>query len=141
MIRLAVPDIDDEDIEAVSAVLRSGYLVQGERVREFERRIAARAGTRHAVAVSNCTAALHLSLLALDIKTGDRVAVTAYSWPASANVIALCGAEPLFVDIDARTFNMDPERLDAALADDRRVKAVMPVHAFGGMADMRRILD
>ena len=139
VIRLAVPHVDEADIESVAATLRSGYLVQGERVRAFEEQVRTTVGTQHAVAVSNCTAALHLALLALDVGPGDSVAVTTYSWPATANVIALCGAEPLFVDIDPRTYNLDPERLEAVLAS-RNVKVVMPVHAFGGMADMPRIL-
>ena len=139
MIRLAVPHVDETDIESVAETLRSGYLVQGERVRAFEEKVRAAASTQHAVAVSSCTAALHLALLALDIGRGDCVAVTAYSWPATANVIALCGAEPLFVDVDPRTYNLDPEPLGAVLAS-RNVKVVMPVHAFGGMADMPRIL-
>lgn len=141
MIRLAAPDIGAEDIEAVAAVLRSGYLVQGERVRAFEERVAAFVGARHAVAVSNCTAALHLALVALGIGPGDRVAVTTYSWPATANVIALCGAEPVFVDIEADGFTMDPEMLAAVLERTEGLKAVLPVHTFGGMADMRRILE
>ena len=141
MIRLALPEIDERDIAAVVDALRSGYLVQGARVRAFEERVADAVGTKHAVAVSNCTAALQLALLALDIAPGDHVAVTTYSWPATANVIALCGAEPVFVDIDPRTFNMDPARLEQALAADPTIRAVLPVHAFGGMADMPRILE
>jgi perosamine synthetase len=139
MIRLAVPSIDEEDVQAVAEVLSSGYLVQGPSVADFERRIAEHVGLAHGVAVSNCTAALHLALLALDVGPGGRVAVTTYSWPATANVIALCGAEPVFVDIDPITFNMDAERLADALRG-HRVDAVLPVHAFGGMADMPRIL-
>ena len=95
-------------------------------------------GAEYAVAVSNCTAALHLALLALDVRPGDRVAVTTYSWPATANVIILCGAEPVFVDIDPRTYNMDPAALERAL-ERAPVKIVLPVHTFGGMADMARI--
>lgn len=139
MIRLARPDIDDDDVAAVSAVLRTGFLVQGPAVAEFEGQVAARSGATHGVAVANCTAALHLALRALDVGPGDRVAVATYSWPATANVIALCGAEPLFVDITRDTWTMDPQRLKAALASHRGVKAVFPVHTFGGMADMPAI--
>jgi dTDP-4-amino-4,6-dideoxygalactose transaminase len=141
MIRLAAPDIGADDIEAVAAVLRSGYLVQGERVRAFEERVAGFVGARHAIAVSNCTAALHLSLMALGIGPGDGVAVTTYSWPATANVIVLCGAEPVFVDIEANGFTMDPRALATTLERADRIKAVLPVHTFGGMADMQRILE
>ena len=139
MIRLARPDIDDDDVAAVSAVLRTGFLVQGPAVAAFESQVAVRAGAAHGVAVANCTAALHLALQALDVGPGDRVAVATYSWPATANVIALCGAEPLFVDITPDTWTMDPQRLKAALAADRGVKVVLPVHTFGGMADMPAI--
>lgn len=138
MIRLTVPSIGDEDIQAVAAILRTGFLVQGAQVAAFEAAVAQEVGTAHAVAVSNCTVALHGALLALGVGAGDRVAVTAYSWPATANVIALCGAEPVFVDID-QTFNMNPDRLEEALLRNQ-VKAVLPVHAFGGMADIGRIL-
>ncbi len=135
MIRLTVPSIEDDDLNAVREVHRSGFLVQGPRVAEFEEVVARYVGVEFAVAVVNCTAALHLALLALKIQPGDKVAVATYSWPATANVIALCGAEPVFVDIDPRTFCMDPAKLEAALARTR-CKAILPVHAFGGIADM-----
>lgn len=138
MIRLTVPSIDEHDLQAVREVLASGYLVQGAHVAEFERRVAEFVGTRHAVAVSNCTAALHLGLLALGIRPGDRVAVSTYSWPATANVIALCGAEAVFVDIDPHTYNMDPQLLEQVL-QRTSIRAILPVDAFGGMADLSRI--
>lgn len=138
MIRLAVPSIDEDDLEAVREVLLSGQLVQGKRVAEFERVVADYVGTRHAVAVANCTAALHLALLSVGVGAGDRVAVTTYSWPATANVIALCGAEPVFVDVDPVTYNMDPSLLDATLRRTS-VKAILPVDVFGCMADLQRI--
>jgi dTDP-4-amino-4,6-dideoxygalactose transaminase len=138
MIRLTIPSIEQEDLEAVREVVASGYLVQAGRVEEFERAVAAYVGTAHAVAVANCTAALHLSLLALDIRPGDRVAVPTYSWPATANVVALCGAEPVFIDISPDTYGMDPGALEDALRR-KAVKAILPVHAFGGMADVNAI--
>ena len=138
MIRLTVPSIDQDDLRAVQEVLASGYLVQGARVADFERTVAEYVGTDHAVAVANCTAALHLALLAVGVGRGDRVAVTGYSWPATANVIALCGAEPVFVDINPSTFNMDPEALHQVLRRTN-IRAVLPVHAFGALADMKRI--
>jgi dTDP-4-amino-4,6-dideoxygalactose transaminase len=139
MIRLAAPDLDREDLDAVCGVLQSGFLVQGQEVEAFEQRIKDVTGSTYAIAVSSCTAALHLGLLALQVGPGDRVAVAAYSWPASANVIALCGASPVFVDIDPQSFNMDPRALDRALCAAAPVKAVMPVHAFGAMAAMKEI--
>jgi dTDP-4-amino-4,6-dideoxygalactose transaminase len=138
MIRLASPSIDEDDLEAVREVLLSGQLVQGKRVAEFERVVADYVGVEHAVAVSNCTAALHLSLLSVGVGPGDRVAVSTYSWPATANVIALCGAEPVFVDIDPITYNMNPSLLDATLRRTS-IKAILPVDVFGCMADLSRI--
>jgi dTDP-4-amino-4,6-dideoxygalactose transaminase len=92
------------------------------------------------VALSNCTAALRVALLALGVGSGDRVAVTPYSWVATANVIELCGATPVFVDVDPRTFNMDPELLSVALGDGA-LSAVMPVHTFGNPAGIDHIVD
>lgn len=138
MIRLARPDIDEADIAAVVEVLRSGNLVQGARVAELEAALATQAGVDHAVAVTNCTAALQLALLALGIGPGDVVAVAAYSWISTANVVELCGASPRFVDIDPVSHNMDPAALEVALADGE-VRAVLPVHTFGRIADMPAI--
>ncbi len=140
MIRLTIPSIDDDDLRAVSEVLASGYLVQGPKVATFEQTVADYVGTEHAVAVSNCTAALHVALLALGVGPGDRVAVTTFSWPATANVIALCGAEPVFIEIEQGSYNMDPMALEKAL-EHTTVKAILQVHAFGGLADMPRILE
>ena len=140
MIRLAVPSIDERDLQAVREVLATGFLVQGKHVAAFEAEIARYVGCEHAVAVSNCTAALQLALLALGVGPGDKVAVTTYSWPATANVIILCGAEPVFVDIEAESFNMDSAALERVLQRER-IKVVLPVHTFGSMADMPRILE
>lgn len=140
MIRLAIPSIEEDDLQAVRETLASGFLVQGPHVAAFERAVAEYVGTEHAVAVSNCTAALLLALMALEIGPKDRVAVTTYSWPATANVIALCGAEPVFVEIEPGTFNMDPNALAETL-QRTTVKAILPVHTFGGIADMPKILN
>jgi dTDP-4-amino-4,6-dideoxygalactose transaminase len=139
MIRLASPSLDDRDIAEVAAVLRSGFLVQGEHVAAFESAVAARVGTAHAVAVSSGTAALHLALLSLDIGSGDEVAVPCYSWPATANVVVRVGASPVFIDIDPATQNIDITSLERAALAHPRLRAVMPVHAFGSMADMPAI--
>ncbi len=148
MIRLTIPSIEEDDLQAVREVLASGYLVQGAQVAAFEEAVAQAVGTTHAVAVSNCTAALHLALLALDVRPGDMVLVTTYSWIATANVIELCGAQPVFVDICPDTFNMDPaqleqtlQRLMAQMTTARRVRAVLPVHTFGQVAAMPAILE
>jgi perosamine synthetase len=148
MIRLTIPSIEEEDLQAVREALALGYLVQGPRVAAFEQAVADYVGTKYAVAASNCTAALHLALLALDTWPGDLVIVTAYSFIATANVVELCGAQPVFVDIQPDTFNLDPnclevvlKRLMAASDTARRVKAILPVHTFGQMADMPAILE
>lgn len=142
-IRLGAPSIEQDDIDAIAAVLRTGYLVQGKQVAEFEGALLSYTGTAHAVCMTNCTAALQLALLAKDVRPGDIVLVPAYSWLSTANVVELCGAQPVFVDIDARTFNMAPEALDATLtrlfatAETRgRVRGILPVHTFGQTADM-----
>jgi perosamine synthetase len=148
MIRLTIPSIEEDDLQAIREVLASGYLVQGAKVASFEKTVADYVGTNYAVAVSSGTAALHLGLLALSIQPGDLVVVTAYSFVATVNVIELCGAQPVFVDIQPDTFNMDPNcledilsRLMASTDTAHRVKAVLPVHTFGQMADMSAIME
>jgi dTDP-4-amino-4,6-dideoxygalactose transaminase len=143
MIRLAKPSIDENDINAIANVLRTGFLIQGAKVAEFEKATNGYIQAKHCIAVNNCTTALQLSLLALDVRPGDLVLVTAYSWLSTANVIELCGAIPVFVDINPDTFNMDSKQLEALLTRLKknrtiygRVKAVIPVHTFGLMADM-----
>ena len=146
MIRLTIPSIEDDDLHAVREAVASGYLVQGPRVAAFEQAVATHVGVKHAVAVSNCTCALHLALLALDVRPGDLCVVTAYSWVSTANVIELCGAQPVFVDVHPETFNLDLNQLESVLNrlmanrdTARRVKAVLPVHAFGQMVDMAQL--
>lgn len=147
MIRLTIPSIEEDDLAAVRATLASGHLVQGQQVVAFESAVAAHVGVPYAVAVSNCTAALHLALLALDVRPGDLVVVTAYSWLSTANVIELCGAQPVFVDVELTTGNIDVAALERVLAGlmalpetARRVRAIMPVHAFGQIAAMPAIM-
>ena len=139
------PALDADDFAAVEQVLRSGHLVQGEQVRLFEEELAVLTGASHAVVVSNCTAALHIALLAMGVGPGDMVIVTPYSWVATANVIELCGATPIFSDIDLATMNLSADALEAKLEDlgrsglRDRVKAVMPVHTFGNTAGYESI--
>jgi perosamine synthetase len=148
MIRLTVPSIDEADYSAVRKVLESGFLVQGSNIEAFEQAVKNFVGTEHAIAVSNCTAGLHLALLALGVGQGDIVMTTAYSYPATANVIELCGARPVFIDIQKDTYNLDANCLQAMLnilmcrAETAcRVKAILPVHTFGQLADMPAILE
>jgi dTDP-4-amino-4,6-dideoxygalactose transaminase len=127
-------------VEAVVGALRSGHLVQGPRVAAFERAIQAYTDGGDVVVVNNCTTALHLSLLALGVGPGDHVGVTTFSWPATANAIVLCGARPVFIDIEAATLGIDPDALDVMLRRGPRLRALVPVHAFGNMVNMPEIM-
>lgn len=147
MIKLAIPSIDEDDINAISKVLRSCQLVQGEQVSIFEEILSQKLGGGHVIAVSSGTAALHLALLALDIQPGDFVIVPTYSFPATANVVEVCGATPVFVDITEDDFTMDPKCLETELERlfsepeiAKKVRAIMVVHAFGTMADLQKII-
>jgi perosamine synthetase len=134
MISIAQPLLGNEEAAAIVSVLASGQLAQGKQVAEFERRFAALCGVREAVAVSSGTASLHLALLAHNIGPGDEVITTAFSFAATANVILLAGATPVFIDIDPETYNLDPALVEAAITP--RTKAVMPVHLYGNPCDM-----
>ena len=132
VVRLGWPDVGAEEAEAVAEVLASGRLTMGPRVAEFELELARACQVEHAVAVSSGTAALHLAVLALQLQPGDQVLVPAYTFPATANVVALAGLEPVLVDVDPVTMTIDPERVEPA----RRTKAIMPVHLFGRPAPL-----
>lgn len=128
------PMIGTEEQAAVAAVLAGTQLVHGPRAKDFEERFAARIGARHAVTAGNCTAAMHLSLMALGVGPGDRVAVPAMTHVATAHVVEYVGATPVFVDCDPETGNMSLEGLRAAAAPGLR--AIMPVHYLGLPLDM-----
>ncbi len=136
-IRLARPDVGDDELTAVAEVLASGQLTMGPKVAEFEAVLAEACETEHAVAVSSGTAALHLAVLALGIGPGDEVLVPAYTFPATANVVALAGARPVLVDVDPETMNLDPAAAHAAVTP--RTKAIMPVHLFGRPARLEEL--
>jgi dTDP-4-amino-4,6-dideoxygalactose transaminase len=147
VIRLGSPDITSEDLDRVVSVLSSGSLVQGREVERFESELADMLGIDHVVAVSSGTTALEVSLKALGVGRGDAVITSSYSWIATANVIELVGAEPIFIDIEPTSFNIDVDKLETMIhrlrqtGDLRRVKAVIPVHAFGYTADIYAILE
>src|SRR5215210_8211800 len=100
MIPIAKPILDEQEVEAVRRVILSGWVTQGPEVAAFEREFADYVGARHACAVSNCTTALHLALLAVGVSAGDEVITVSHSFIATANAIHMCGAEPVFVDIE-----------------------------------------
>lgn len=136
-IPLSFPDITELEIQAVVDTLRSGRLSIGPRQARFEEMVAERTGRRHGVAVSSGTAALHMVLKSLDIGPGDEVITTPFSFIASANCILMVGATPVFVDIDSRSLNLDPAKLEAAITS--KTKAVIAVEVFGNPAHMDRI--
>jgi perosamine synthetase len=129
VIRLAWPDLGEEELAEVAEVLRSGQLTMGPKVSEFEAGLAEACEVEHAVAVSSGTAALHLAVLALGIGPGDEVIVPAYTFPATANVVALAGARPVLVDVDPETMNLSPDAVADAVT--QRTRAVLVVHLFG----------
>jgi len=128
-IRLARPDVGEAELEAVAEVLASGQLTMGPWVGRFEEALAAAVGTADAVAVSSGTAALHLAMLALGIGEGDEVIVPAYTFPATANAVELCGGRAVLVDVDPDTFLVRPELVAQAVTS--RTRAVLAVHLFG----------
>jgi perosamine synthetase len=136
-IRLARPDTGAVEAEAVAAVLETGMLTQGPVVAEFERELAAACETTHALAVSSGTAALHVAVLALGLEPGDELIVPAYTFPATANVVALSGLRPVLVDVDPVTMNIDPEKVQVG----PRTKAILAVHLFGRPCRMEELPD
>ncbi len=137
-IPMSAPDITEEDVQAVTEVVRSGRLALGPKTEEFESLIAQYVGTKYAVAVSSGTAALHLIVKALGLGPGDEVLVPSFTFVASANVILYEGATPVFVDIEPDTYNLDPEDLERKVTP--RTKAVMVVDVFGHPAEWDEIL-
>jgi perosamine synthetase len=133
LIRLARPDVGEEELAEIAAVLESGQLTMGPKVDELEELLAQACGVKHAVAVSSGTAALHLAILALGPDPRDQVLVPAYTFPATANVVALAGLRPVLVDVDPKTMNLDVERVAEAVTP--RTRAVLAVHLFGRPLD------
>jgi len=138
MIPVARPFIGEEEEQGVLAVLRSGWVTQGPRVAEFESRFAAYIGCNHAIAVSSCTTALQLALVAIGIGPGDEVICPSLSFIATASSIACLGATPVFADIDLATYNVDPLHVESLITP--RTKAIMVVHQIGLAADMAAFL-
>lgn len=128
------PALGDAEVDAASRVIRSGWLTQGAEVAAFEKEMAAAVGAEHAVAVSNCTVALELSLRALGVGPGDEVVTVSHSFIATANAVVTVGATPVFVDVEEDTFGMDPALLDRAIGP--KTKAILAVHQIGMPCDL-----
>ncbi|GAB6183583.1 DegT/DnrJ/EryC1/StrS family aminotransferase [Thermodesulfovibrio hydrogeniphilus] len=135
-----VPDIGQEEIEEVLDTLRSGWLTTGPKTKQFEREFAQFIGEEvEAIAVNSATAGLHLALEAIGIGPGDEVITTTYTFTATAEVVRYLGADPVFVDIDPNTLNIDPSKIEGAITP--RTKAIIVVHFAGLSCDMNRILE
>ena len=128
------PTLGREEAEAVARVMETGMIAQGERVAEFERSFASYCGVKHAIATSNGTTALHAALLAAGIGAGDEVIVPSFTFIASATSVSMCGASPVFADVDDRTFTLEASSVEALVTP--RTKAVVGVHLFGQPFDI-----
>lgn len=135
---LTRPSFDDSEIELVRECLESGWVTQGPMVQRFESLAAAEQQVDFALATTSCTAALHLAAMALELGPGDEVLVPAFTWVTSAHSIAYLGAEPVFVDIDLDTYNIDLAAIEGAITG--RTRAIMAVHLFGLPCDMAPLL-
>lgn len=136
-IPISLPVTGEEEWQALKEPLTTGWLTSGPKVRAFEKAFAERHQVKHAIAVTSATTALHLALVALDIKPGDEVIVPAFTWVSTANVVLYQGAEVVFCDIDPKTFNLDPKKLREKITP--KTKAIMVVHLFGLCAPMDEI--
>jgi dTDP-4-amino-4,6-dideoxygalactose transaminase len=132
-------DVDADEIREVTEAILSGWVTTGPKTKEFESRFAAAVGAKHAIALNSCTAALHLALEAVGVRTGDEVITTPYTFAASAEVIRYFDARPVLVDVDAETLNIRPDLIERAVTP--KTKAILPVHIAGASADLDPILD
>ncbi len=131
------PVLGNEEIAEVMDSLRSGWITTGPKVQRFEEAFRTYVGARHAIAISSCTAALHVCYAALGVGPGDEIVTTPFTFSATANMAVVLGAKPVFVDIDRHTLNIDAERLDPAISP--RTKAIVPVHFAGQPVDLDAI--
>ncbi len=138
MIPIAMPMLDEAEADAARGAVLSGWVSQGPQVAAFEREFAALVDAPFACAVSNCTTALHLALMAVDIGPGDEVITASHSFIATANCIRYCGATPIFVDIDPETYNVDPVRVAEAITPQTR--AILVIHQMGMPCDLSALV-
>lgn len=138
MIPIAMPFLENAEAEAAHQGVLSGWVSQGPQVAAFEREFAATVGAPHACAVSNCTTALHLALLAVGVGPGDEVITASHSFIATANAIRYCGATPVFVDIDPTTYNLDPRCVAEAVTE--RTRAILAIHQMGMPCDLHALM-
>jgi dTDP-4-amino-4,6-dideoxygalactose transaminase len=138
-IPIAKPLMDEAEAEAARRVIFSGWTSQGPEVAAFEKEFAEYVGAPYACAVSSCTTALHLALLAIDVQSGDEVITVSHSYIATANTIRYCGATPVFVDIEPETFNIDPKQIEKAIT--ARTRAILCVHQLGMPCNLAAILE
>ncbi|AGK60087.1 putative pyridoxal phosphate-dependent enzyme apparently involved in regulation of cell wall biogenesis [Archaeoglobus sulfaticallidus PM70-1] len=138
-IPISQPVIGEEEIKAVVEVLRSGRLSQGDRVATFEEKFAQYVGTEYAIAVNSGTSALHVALSSLGIGKGDEVITTTFSFVSTASCILMQGAKPVFVDIDPKTYNIEPSQIEHRITE--RTKAIIPVHLYGQPCEINKIIN
>lgn len=136
-IQISLPVTGEEEWQACREPLMSGWLTQGPKVGRFEKDFAGKIRSKHALATTSCTTALHLILAAMEIGPGDEIIVPAFTWVATANVVLYCGATPVFVDISRDSYNMDPDLVTAKVTS--RTRAIIAVHLFGLCADIDAI--
>jgi UDP-4-amino-4-deoxy-L-arabinose-oxoglutarate aminotransferase len=140
----ALPSIDQDEIDEVIDTLKSNWITTGPKTKQFENDFSNLIGAENAIAVNSCTAALHLALDAIGLKEGDKVITTPFTFTASAEVIRYLGADPIFVDIDPGTFNIDADKLNDVIKSQKNqqsIKAIIPVHFAGQSCDMDSIIQ